>query len=106
MHALDSDESDYAGKRAFMIFGFEHSVPSEGPASTLDELNQLRDNFPKSVHGPFLIWLPDYALTGLAREAPDFWGWRSGVFEFYPELETVSSVEKMSIRMMEHLTWG
>ena len=81
LQALESDKSESAGKRAIMVFGFEHSVPSEGPAPALDELNQSRDNFPKSFSGPVLIWLPDYALTRLAREAPDFWGWRSGVFE-------------------------
>jgi hypothetical protein len=25
------------------------------------------------------------ALMRVAREAPDFWAWRSGVFEFVPE---------------------
>ena len=60
-----------------------------------DELNQSRENFPKSFSGPVLIWLPDYALTRLAREAPDFWGWRSGVFELSPELRIIAAVEKM-----------
>ena len=77
-----------------MVFGFEHSVPSKGPAPALDELNQSREIFPMDFSGPLLIWLPDYALTRLAREAPDFWGWRSGVFEFYPELGLMASIEK------------
>ncbi|MFZ2472817.1 MAG: tetratricopeptide repeat protein [Methanothrix sp.] len=97
LQALVSDKSDYAGKRAIMVFGFEHSVPSQGPAPALDELNQSRDNFPDSFSGPVLIWLPDYALTRLAREAPDFWGWRSGVFELAPELGVIAAVEKMAI---------
>ncbi len=71
LQALETDKSDNAGKRAIMVFGFEHSVPSKGPAPALDELNQSRENFPKILSGPFLIWLPDYALTRLAREAPD-----------------------------------
>ena len=96
LRALESDKSDYLKKRAIMVFGFEHSVPSEGPAPALDELNQSRDNFPKSFSGPILIWLPDYALTRLAREAPDFWGWRSGVFELSPDLKLISTVEKMA----------
>jgi tetratricopeptide (TPR) repeat protein len=94
---LDADKSEYAGKRAIMVFGFENSVPSVGPAPALDELNQSRDNFPDSFSGPVLIWLPDYALTRLAREAPDFWGWRSGVFELAPELGVIAAVEKMAI---------
>jgi tetratricopeptide (TPR) repeat protein len=97
LQALESDKSDYVGKSAIMVFGFEHSVPSQGPASALDELNQSRDNFPDSFSGPLLIWLPDYALTRLAREAPDFWGWRSGVFEFAPELGVIAAIEKMTI---------
>ena len=95
LQALESDKADYAGKRTIMVFGFEHSVPSDGPAPALDELNQSRDNFPKSFSGPVLIWLPDYALTRLAREAPDFWGWRSGVFELAPELRLMASLVKV-----------
>jgi tetratricopeptide (TPR) repeat protein len=85
-------------KRAIQVFGFERSIPSEGPAPALDELNQSRENFPKSFSGPFLIWLPDYALTRLAREAPDFWGWRSGVFEFSPERKFMDFVGKSIIQ--------
>jgi tetratricopeptide (TPR) repeat protein len=96
MDALETDKAVNTGNRAIMVFGFEHSVPSEGSAPALDELNQSRENFPKSFSGPVLIWLPDYALTRLAREAPDFWGWRSGVFEFSPDLELISTLEKMA----------
>ncbi|MDD1762477.1 MAG: tetratricopeptide repeat protein, partial [Methanothrix sp.] len=86
------------GKKAILVFGFEQSIPSKGAVPALDELNQSRDNFPKSFSCPLLIWLPDYALTRLAREAPDFWGWRSGVFEFVPEAGVVSAVERMALR--------
>ncbi len=98
LQALEADKADYAGKRAVMVLGFEHSVPSEGLAPALDELNQSRENFPKSFSCPVLIWLPDYALTRLAREAPDFWGWRSGVFELSPEKKLMASVEKTIIQ--------
>jgi tetratricopeptide (TPR) repeat protein len=86
------------GKRAVFIYGFEHSVPSEGPAPALDELNQSRDLFPGDFDCPLLLWLPDYALTRLAREAPDFWGWRSGVFEFLPDLKLMAAVEKKAMQ--------
>ncbi|MGD1861441.1 MAG: tetratricopeptide repeat protein [Leptolyngbyaceae cyanobacterium] len=36
----------------------------------------LRFNF------PIVLWLPDDVATRLAQRAPDFWSWRSGVFEF------------------------
>jgi tetratricopeptide (TPR) repeat protein len=94
LQALESDSLNVHAKMAIIVLGFERSIPSEGPAPALDELNQSRDNFPKSFSSPFLIWLPDYALTRLAREAPDFWGWRSGVFEFSPEQKLIDLMEK------------
>jgi tetratricopeptide (TPR) repeat protein len=94
---VEANRLDVQGKSAILVFGFERSIPSEDPAPALDELNQSRDNFPQSFSGPLLIWLPDYALTRLAREAPDFWGWRSGVFEFSPELRVISALEKMAM---------
>ncbi len=100
LKALELDKQDILGKRAILVLGFERSIPSEGPAPALDELNQSRENFPKSFSGPVLIWLPDYALTRLAREAPDFWGWRSGVFEFSPELKIIAAVENMVWRFI------
>ena len=101
LQALELAEQDILGKRAILVLGFERSIPSEGPAPALDELNQSRDNFPKSFSGPVLIWLPDYALTRLAREAPDFWGWRSGVFEFSPEQKMMDLVEKTLMQSEE-----
>jgi len=100
LQALESD-SLAQKKKAIMVLGFERSIPSEEHAPALDELNQSRDNFPKSFSGPFLIWLPDYALTRLAREAPDFWGWRSGVFEFSHEQKMMDRVEKTMLQGAE-----
>ncbi len=31
---------------------------------------------------PVVIWLSNAVATGLSQQAPDFWSWRSGVFEF------------------------
>jgi len=95
---LEGRGAEGQGKMAILVLGFEQSIPSNGAAPALDELNQSRDNFPRSFSGPLLIWLPDYALTRLAREAPDFWGWRSSVFEFIPEAGIVSAVERMALR--------
>jgi len=98
LQELERNKAEGQGKKAILVFGFEQSIPSKGAAPALDELNQSRDNFPKSFSGPLLIWLPDYALTRLAREAPDFWGWRSGVFEFVPEARIISAVERMALQ--------
>ena len=98
LKALEAEKSLPEDKQVIMVFGFENSMPSDGLAPALDELNQSRENFPRDISGPLLIWLPDYALTRLAREAPDFWGWRSGVFEFYPELRLMASIEKTTMQ--------
>jgi tetratricopeptide (TPR) repeat protein len=34
----------------------------------------------RNIPCPVVLFLPEYALTKLARESPDFWAWRSGVF--------------------------
>ena len=88
------------GKRVLMVFGFEQSIPSEGSVPALEGLNLSRDLFPCDFPFPFLLWLPDYALTRLAREAPDFWGWRSGVFEFVPDRMLMTTMESATITGM------
>ncbi len=88
------------GKRVLMVFGFELSIPSEGSVPALEGLNLSRDLFSCDFPFPFLLWLPDYALTRLAREAPDFWGWRSGVFEFVPDRMLMTTMESATITEM------
>ncbi|MFM6813002.1 MAG: hypothetical protein ACKPJ4_13865, partial [Dolichospermum sp.] len=48
----------------------------------LQDLNFVRDAYKKTVPYPILFILPDYAINRLAKFAPDFWAWRSGVFRF------------------------
>jgi len=49
----------------------------------------------RHFHFPIVLWLPDTIATRLAQQAPDFWSWRRGVFEFVaqPALPTESRVE-------------
>ncbi len=54
----------------------------------LQDLNFVRDAYQEGVPYPLLIILPDYALTRLAKFAPDFWDWRSGIFLFKTTQET------------------
>ena len=85
-------------KLAIFVHGLERSIPShETYPPLLSSLNLKRELFRQEVPHPLLLWLPDYALTALARKAPDFWAWRSGLYEFAPErqmaeqsLETIS----------------
>ncbi|MDW8319686.1 MAG: hypothetical protein RMN53_17810, partial [Anaerolineae bacterium] len=73
-------------KAALFVSGLEYSIPYDRPnARILAELNLGRDLFRRDVPAPVVFWLPDYAITAIARHAPDFWAWRSGVFEFTTE---------------------
>lgn len=83
-----------ADKRVVFVTGLEIGIPDGQPNTrTLAELNLGRDRFPIDVPHPLVIWLPDYALTAVARFAPDFWSWRSGVYEY--ETGGVSAVAEM-----------
>ena len=76
---------------ALSVYGLETSLRSDTPhPPLLAHLNLARERY-RELGGPLVLWLPDYALTRLAREAPDFWAWRSGVFEFAPEAEMAAS---------------
>ena len=49
---------------------------------------------------PVVIWVTEKIATGLAQQAPDFWSWRGGVFEFrqpivYPSKEPQPSLSRL-----------
>lgn len=70
-------------KLVLIITGLEQAIGMLGDyPPMLQDLNFVRDAFATSVPHPLLFCLPDYALTRLAKFAPDFWAWRSGVFKF------------------------
>ena len=76
---------------ALSVYGLETSLRSDTPhPPLLAHLNLARERY-RELGCPLVLWLPDYALTRLAREAPDFWAWRSGVFEFAPQREMAES---------------
>ncbi|NJR58953.1 MAG: tetratricopeptide repeat protein [Cyanobacteria bacterium CRU_2_1] len=65
----------------------------------LSHLNQQRENF--RDHFPnicFVFIVPLFALKYFIRRAPDFFDWRSGVFEFPMEAE---QVEQASLRILQ-----
>jgi tetratricopeptide (TPR) repeat protein len=97
------------GKLAIFVHGLEHSIPSrEAYPPLLSSLNLNRELFRQQVPHPLLLWLPDYALTALARKSPDFWAWRSGLYEFAPEREVAEQslevIGKQSPYMIESLS--
>ncbi len=86
------------GKRTVFVTGLEYGIPYNQPdARILAELNLGRDAFLRDVPHPLVIWLPDYAVTAVARFAPDFWAWRSGVFEFETDAAERSAAFEQSI---------
>ncbi|MDZ8069494.1 MAG: tetratricopeptide repeat protein [Nostoc sp. DedQUE08] len=81
-------------KLVLIIIGSEKSIGLSGEyPPVLQDLNFVRDAFTSSVPHPILIFLPDHALTRLAKYAPDFWAWRKGVFYF----QTVQSTQELAI---------
>jgi len=70
-------------KLVLIIQGLEKSIGVFGEYPPfLQDLNFVRDAYTKTVPYPILFILPDYAINRLAKFAPDFWAWRSGVFRF------------------------
>ncbi|MDJ0662575.1 MAG: tetratricopeptide repeat protein, partial [Crocosphaera sp.] len=70
-------------KLILLITGLEKSIGIvEEYPSVLTNLNFVRDDLRTSIPHPILLFLPDYALTRLAKYAPDFWAWGRNVFTF------------------------
>ena len=70
-------------KLILLITGLEKSIGIlEEYPSVLTNLNFVRDDLRTSTPHPMLLFLPDYALTHLAKYAPDFWAWGRKVFTF------------------------
>jgi tetratricopeptide (TPR) repeat protein len=89
---LPKIQIDPAKKLMLVVTGLEQSIGMLGDyPPVLQDLNYIRDAFTTSVPHPMLVCLPDYALTRLAKFAPDFWAWRSGVFRFQGTPATISN---------------
>ncbi|MEM8722355.1 MAG: tetratricopeptide repeat protein [Cyanobacteria bacterium P01_G01_bin.39] len=81
--ALKSIEIDTDKKLILLLKGLEKSIGilDEYP-DILVNLNYVRDDFRHSVSHPIIFFLPEYALTRLAKYAPDFWAWSRKIFTF------------------------
>ncbi len=105
------------------VFGLEKSIyAQEDYSPALGRLNNDRDLIRRACPAVLLIWLPDYALDKMVLSAPDFWAWRSGVYEFptsaehwqkdssghlnigWPELSSLTQTEKQQeLQRLEEL---
>ena len=76
-------------KGAVMIVGLEHSCPSsEREHPVLHALNLGRPEWPRRLPRPVVLWIPEYLLGFLEKEAPDFLDWRSDTLFFLEDLES------------------
>jgi tetratricopeptide (TPR) repeat protein len=57
----------------------------------LGHLNLSRERFRDSFSIAFVFLLPEFALRYFIRRAPDFFDWRSGVYDFPTDQESVNS---------------
>jgi len=65
------------------VYELAQTLPPAASGPMLRQLNERRSVYQK-LGRPLVFWLPEYTLELVARGAPDFWAWRSGVYEFTP----------------------
>lgn len=78
---------------AVFVYGLESWLPAYGDepgARFVSNLNLFRDNFPKVLSCPLVLWIPQHILTEIQDRAPDFASVRSGVYVFALTSETRS----------------
>jgi tetratricopeptide (TPR) repeat protein len=68
----------------------------------LINLNQQRERFRDSFDTCFVFLLPQYAFEYIVHRAPDFFDWRSGVFEYASKPE---SLAKESSRILQEVDY-
>ncbi|MFQ4143220.1 tetratricopeptide repeat protein [Chlorogloeopsis sp. ULAP02] len=66
-----------------------YSYSWKGVPPVLINLNQQRERFRDNFNICFVFLLPQFAIKYFIQRAPDFFDWRSGVFEFPIDLETL-----------------
>jgi tetratricopeptide (TPR) repeat protein len=78
LYSLLKEECRQNHPAAVVVTGIEASLKG----SLLASLNIQRDLISREIHCPLLFWVSNFALTVLAREAPDFYDFRYTVFNF------------------------
>ena len=95
-HRLLTWAADKPAGAPVFLYGLETLLPTrdeDRQFRTIQEINWRRNVY-SQLGRNLVIWLPEYALTLLARQASDFYDWHSAVFEFpVPEAVKASFVE-------------
>lgn len=85
---------------AVCVSGFEASMVGQREFSpALGRLNNDRDLLRRAIPAPLLLWLPEFAIDLASKGAPDFWAWRSGIYEFLMDT-TASALETGAMSSM------
>ncbi len=72
----------------------------------LGHLNLQRERFRNDFPVRLVFFLSVFGLKYLARRSPDFFDWRSGIYEFVPDRDTVETLSKqMAGDYTEYLQW-
>ncbi|MBU3967573.1 MAG: tetratricopeptide repeat protein [Euryarchaeota archaeon] len=100
--------SSTKNKTAIFVYGIEKAskaVTSSGKSAFLTKLNIMRDEF-SNIKQPVIIWSNEASISKIAIEAPDFWSWRTTVFEFRMEKisELLEKTERITESGFENLT--
>jgi tetratricopeptide (TPR) repeat protein len=73
----------------------------------LGHLNLQRERFRDDFPFCFVFFLSAFGIKYIARRAPDFFDWRSGIFEFVPDAETVRKLTReLRGDFEEYLNWS
>ena len=73
----------------------------------LGHLNLQRERFRDDFPFCFVFFLNAFGIKYIARRAPDFFDWRSGIFEFIPDSKTVGKLtQELQGDYQEYLTWS
>lgn len=70
-----------------LVHGLD-DLPEDDQLRVILHLNLGREFFVRFAF-PIVLWVKSQTAQELARQAPDFWHWRSGTFEFTAERESV-----------------
>lgn len=83
------------------MYGLENVMPSTDPYRALGQLNERRGRY-QQLTRPVVFWVPEYVLRLIATKAPDFWAWRSGVYEFAADRATVGEMYTREMAVPYH----
>jgi len=99
VQALSGNSADDAERAVMFIFGLEDTFDSpEHRDATLLAMNIQREKYRGIFRCAMVFWLRRYAVEIIANDAPDFWAWRSGVYNLDTERQELERISTFSLR--------